>query len=132
MAIALNIVSLKKTSIACPSQWEGKLGDGRTVYFRFRGGRFTFQIGKDLKDALESKPIIELVNPDDPLHGAMDEDLLKEVVAKHMHISWPETIEGSMEIAHIYKLMSDASDTVNKMIKDGRVTVLPDVPEDKR
>ncbi len=131
MPIALNIVSLKKTAIACPSQWQGLLGDGRTVYFRYRGGRFTFQIGKDLDDAVGSKPIIELVNPEDPLDGAMDEDILKEVVGKYIHIKWPETIEGSMEISHIYKLMlmSDASDTVHKMIDDGTLKVLPEVPE---
>lgn len=128
--IALNIVSLKKTSIACPSQWQGLLGDGRTVYFRYRSGCFTFRIGKDLDDAVRSKPIIDLVNPDEPLHGAMDEDQLKELVAKHMHISWPETIEGAMGIDEIGGIMERAADTVDKMIKDGRVTVLPDVPKE--
>lgn len=130
MPIALNIVSLKKTAIACPSQWEGKIGDGRTVYFRYRGGRFTFQIGKDLDDALGSKPIIELVNPEEPLDGAMDEAQLKEVVGKYMHIKWPETIEGAMGIDEIYGIMSDASKRVHKMIDEGSIKVLPDVPED--
>lgn len=33
------VVALKKTSIACPSQWEGTLEDGRAVYARYRHGR---------------------------------------------------------------------------------------------
>lgn len=32
------VVALKKTCIACPSQWEGILKDGRVVYARYRHG----------------------------------------------------------------------------------------------
>ena len=30
-----------RTCIACPSQWEGELDDGRWLYVRYRGGRFS-------------------------------------------------------------------------------------------
>ncbi len=30
------VVELRRTSVACPSQWEGRLADGRSLYIRFR------------------------------------------------------------------------------------------------
>jgi hypothetical protein len=35
------VVALKKTCIACPSQWEGALKDGRVVYARYRHGELS-------------------------------------------------------------------------------------------
>lgn len=55
----MKIKFLKRTCIACPSQWEGKLSDGREIYIRFRWGRFTVNIGKNLIEAIENRPLIE-------------------------------------------------------------------------
>lgn len=32
------VVDLRQTCYACPSQWEGRLADGREVYVRYRHG----------------------------------------------------------------------------------------------
>lgn len=55
----MKIKFLKRTCIACPSQWEGKLSDGREIYIRFRWGKLTVNVGKDLTDAINNRPILE-------------------------------------------------------------------------
>lgn len=42
----LHIASLKRTCIACPSQWEGVLEDGRPIYIRFRWGELSVRLGE--------------------------------------------------------------------------------------
>jgi len=46
------IVTIKRTTWACPTQWVATLADGRTVYARSRHGEFSVGIGKDLDDAV--------------------------------------------------------------------------------
>ncbi len=42
----LHIASLKRTCIACPSQWEGVLEDSRPIYIRFRWGELSVRLGE--------------------------------------------------------------------------------------
>lgn len=46
------IVTLKRTTWACPTQWVATLADGRTVYARARHGEFSVGVGDDLDDAI--------------------------------------------------------------------------------
>jgi len=46
------IVTLKRTTWACPTQWTAILEDGRTVYARSRHGEFSVGVGEDLDDAV--------------------------------------------------------------------------------
>lgn len=46
------IVALKRTTWACPTQWEATLADGRTVYARFRHGEFSVGVGDNLDNAV--------------------------------------------------------------------------------
>lgn len=47
------IVTLKRTTWACPTQWVATLDDGRTVYARSRNGEFSVGVGDDLDDAID-------------------------------------------------------------------------------
>ncbi|HEX8620881.1 MAG TPA: hypothetical protein VF718_02850 [Allosphingosinicella sp.] len=38
-------MELRRTSIACPSQWEGRLADGRSLYVRFRHDELSVHVG---------------------------------------------------------------------------------------
>lgn len=49
----MTVAELNRTSIACPSQWEGALEDGRAVYIRYRRGRFAAYVGTDIDDAVD-------------------------------------------------------------------------------
>ncbi len=53
----LKIVSLERTSIACPSQWEGRLADGRFVFIRERWGTGHIQVGDTEDEAMWGKSI---------------------------------------------------------------------------
>jgi hypothetical protein len=48
----LKVVALKKTSLACPSQWEGVLEDGRVIYVRYRWGELSVGVGDDVDEAV--------------------------------------------------------------------------------
>jgi len=48
------VQSLKKTCTACPSQWEGTLGDGRALYARYRWGELTVGLGENVDEAVEN------------------------------------------------------------------------------
>lgn len=48
------VSTLKKTCLACPSQWEGALDDGRAVYARFRHGHLTVAIGETVEGAVDN------------------------------------------------------------------------------
>ncbi len=48
------VIALRKTCLACPSQWEGTLADGRAVYARYRGGALSVGIGDDIDEAVHN------------------------------------------------------------------------------
>lgn len=39
------VAELRRTSVACPSQWEGRLADGRSLYVRFRHDELSVHVG---------------------------------------------------------------------------------------
>lgn len=47
------IVTLKRTTWVCPTQWVATLDDGRTVYARSRNGELSVGVGDDLDDAVD-------------------------------------------------------------------------------
>jgi len=48
------VVALKRTCIACPSQWQGTLEDGRVMYARYRGGALSVGVGDDIDAAVRN------------------------------------------------------------------------------
>jgi hypothetical protein len=48
------VVSLRNTCIACPSQWEGTLEDGRAIYARYRHGELSVGVGDDINEAVRN------------------------------------------------------------------------------
>ena len=49
---------LRKTSIACPSQWEGRLADGMSVYISYRSGKLLMGYGVTLQKAMDNTFVI--------------------------------------------------------------------------
>ena len=47
----MRIINLAQTCYACPSQWEGSLEDGRTIYIRYRHGRLSVSISHEPTDS---------------------------------------------------------------------------------
>lgn len=48
------VATLKKTCVACPSQWEGTLEDGQVIYARYRSGALSVGIGDDIDEAVRN------------------------------------------------------------------------------
>lgn len=46
------VASDEKTCVACPTQWEGTLNDGRKFYFRYRWGRAYLGVASEFWDAV--------------------------------------------------------------------------------
>ena len=78
------VVALRKTSLACPSQWEGVLDDGRAVYVRYRHGGLSVGLGDEIQEAVSNGISDRALYRDyvgDSLDGFMDVDELKV----HLH-----------------------------------------------
>jgi hypothetical protein len=74
------VLTLKKTCLACPSQWEGDLEDGRAVYARFRHGHLSVGIGGTVKEAVGNAMSDQALyegDIGDRFDGFMDFDELK-------------------------------------------------------
>ncbi len=79
------VLTLKKTCLACPSQWEGDIEDGRAVYARFRHGHLSVGIGGTVKEAVGNAMSDQALyegDIGDGLDGFMDFDELKA------HLRW--------------------------------------------
>lgn len=67
--------TLRRTSIAAPSQWEGHLEDGRSFYIRYRGGCLAVRVSSDatadVTEAVRARAVAEWQS-DDPHDGYMD------------------------------------------------------------
>lgn len=50
----MQILTIKRTCTACPSQWEGTTEDGQYFYIRYRWGNLFIGKGKTLNDAIDS------------------------------------------------------------------------------
>jgi len=79
----MKIIKLIKTCDACPAQWEGKLEDGRMLYFRYRYGHLSVRISPevtdDIMDAVDGEEIFGTFIGDE-LDGSMsEEELLKAI-----------------------------------------------------
>jgi hypothetical protein len=74
------VLTLKKTCLACPSQWEGDLDDGRAVYARFRHGHLSVGIGETVERAVDNAMSGQALYEGqigDGLDGIMDFEELK-------------------------------------------------------
>jgi hypothetical protein len=74
------VMALKKTSLACPSQWEGVLEDGRFVYARYRHGELSVGVGDDIEEAVRngmSDQALYMDHVGDGLDGFINFDELK-------------------------------------------------------
>lgn len=74
------VVALKKTSTACPSQWEGDLEDGRAIYARYRHGHLSVGVADYVDGAVRNGMSDEALFADyvgDGLDGFMDFEELR-------------------------------------------------------
>jgi hypothetical protein len=74
------VAKLRKTSNACPAQWEGETQDGEYIYIRYRWGELSIKVN--------SETVLE-ENIGDALDGVMDEaELMRHT---HPFILYPWT-----------------------------------------
>jgi hypothetical protein len=74
------LMTLKRTCIACPSQWEGTLENGRVIYARYRYGELSVGVGNDIDEAVRNGMSDQALYADhigDGLDGFMDFQELK-------------------------------------------------------
>ena len=68
------IVSFEQTCMACPSQWECTLDDGRMIYIRYRWSDLSVKVSdqptEDIYDAVDGKEIFSS-GTSSGFHGVM-------------------------------------------------------------
>jgi hypothetical protein len=92
-SLPIQVVSARRTCNACPSQWSGKLADGREIYARFRWGHLTVTISPKVgEDAVFGTLVAEWSDDSGGWGGVMDDDQLRAVTAGR--VEWPAEIGG--------------------------------------
>jgi hypothetical protein len=74
------VTEIKKTTLGCPTQWEGKTSDGRYVYARLRFGSFRIGVGRTIEEAVEDDDTFS-ASFGDGWAGVMTYDELKAITA---------------------------------------------------
>ena len=96
----MKIVELTRTCIACPSQWDAKLDDGRWAYLRFRFGNFTMNVGDDVESAVSGECVLQFFWGEGLMAGFMTNDELIEELTKHeieVDVLWVDDPDADME-----------------------------------
>jgi hypothetical protein len=75
------VATLRQTTWACPTQWEGTLEDGRILYARCRRGELSVGVGEDIDSAVRNSM------GDDALYfeHVADEPLSLEELRAHLY-----------------------------------------------
>lgn len=91
--MAERVLALKKTSVACPSQWEGVLKDGRIVYARYRWGELTVGVGDGVDEAVRNGVSDQAVYAG-PVGHELDGYMDFEELKAHLHglLEFPATL----------------------------------------
>jgi hypothetical protein len=75
----MRAITITQTCLACPSQWEGELDDGRFFYARYRWGGLTFSTGESLDAAVMGTLVYE-GDHGEGLDGWMDTETMAHLV----------------------------------------------------
>jgi hypothetical protein len=75
------ISELRETCASCPSQWEGKLSDGRNVYIRYRWGGLTVTAYRNALDDQDAESLYAGTHGD-MYDGTMDKSTLAIILAR--------------------------------------------------
>jgi len=83
------LVKLVQTCFACPSQWEGKLDDGRMIYIRYRWGVLSISVSPeptdDIMDAVGGEEIFGTIMGDG-FDGYLEEAKLMPILKNFFEI----------------------------------------------
>jgi hypothetical protein len=74
----MKLIELTRTCSDCPTQWDGRLDDGRVVYIRYRHERLSIKVGPVDGDYLNSGPnwiTVFEAEAEEPLAGLTIEDV---------------------------------------------------------
>jgi hypothetical protein len=90
--------SLQQTCLVAPSQWEGRLADGRMFYVRVRDGRLQVRLSpaptSDVMEAAGGQAVVDL-HQDDPHKCFMEEPAMKALAAAALDFSEVEETPGA-------------------------------------
>ena len=126
----LEITKINRTCYACPSQWDATTKDDRQVYIRYRWGNLSVNVSKP-----KAKGEFAALDGDcvfcnqvgDGYDGMMEYADLKNILESAGVAKLPETSEGEEDATYdkASELFAKASESLNKMIEDGTVKVIP-------
>lgn len=69
---------LEQTTVACPSQFEGHLEDGKTFfYIRYRSAHLRIYFGTSITNCLDNEASLDMYVGEDPLDGWIEWDEVK-------------------------------------------------------
>jgi hypothetical protein len=85
------VESMEKTCNICPTQWQGKLEDGRMFYIRYRWGNFNAYLSKEVTnevvDAIAGEILVSLDNWGDHFDGEMEDEVMYEIMKSKLNFN---------------------------------------------
>jgi len=128
----MKIVELVRTCIACPSQWDAKLDDGRPVYIRFRNNWCSVRIGEEdgnIWTAVRGKEVLGFEWGDYPMCGDMTDE---QLVAQLLNRGWEVELKNGCK-ADNYKewenYWDEVADGLEKMREEIKEPPLKPYPK---
>ena len=84
----INVITCRRTCLACPSQWEGVCEDGRSIYIRYRWGCLSYGLGFTIEDAVKDSSNRIDMDFSDCLNGSMTNAEMQHAMLQHdVHFS---------------------------------------------
>ena len=125
------IVSLKRTCLACPSQWEGKTRDNREVYIRYRHGQLDLWVSEpDEEFTFDTGTLVLSTQCGEEFHGVMDIAGLQKAVAEELKsgedeilFPRPDKIDDDETLLTLGYTMNKAATALMEAITDGTIII---------
>lgn len=130
-----NIASLRRTSLFCPSQWEGLTDDGREIYIRYRYGTLEMWIANKPGVRIDWQPdeLIVEHSVGDEYAGALSCSQMRDGISilLERNITWPDICEGEIDQATLNEKVVSTWEHLSALISKGDIKVMAEQEIDK-
>jgi len=93
----MEITTIVRTCIACPSQWQGRLNNEQYIYIRYRWSNFTIGVGDDLFQAISNTIFSDLIG-DSPYEGWMTNLEMMNIILENQLFTFSDEAKNYLTI----------------------------------
>jgi hypothetical protein len=125
-----NVRTLRRTSLFCPSQWEGQTIDGKEIYIRYRYGTLEFWVASKAGTRIDWQPeeLIIAHKVGDEYAGALSCENMRFAISMLLpdKVILPEKCEGEIDQDSLNEKVTASWEKLSDLISSGGIKVIPD------